>query len=284
MRGFLATVVSRETAVCVLLGVAAGVLGSELGLQQLGVAGSALVGVLLTRMLEERIERWRTSRVWLLTALFAAWEWLGKLMGGLRRALGLAGQGMQATAGAVAVSVGVATAIAVGVLGATGELAGSSDGDGARRAEQSGQSGRPPAGAETLIEPQRGIGGVYLGMREGRLMRALGRPDEERSKESFFGELVEARYRGLWVSTISGSAVVAVRTKDPRYRTESGVGVGSSEAEVRAGVAGVRCRTIAGGRGCSRGDARATGGRLTTFSLGLPGRRVTEVTVAAVVD
>jgi hypothetical protein len=77
--------------------------------------------------------------------------------------------------------------------------------------------------------------------------------------------------------------VVGIRTVDRRERTASGVGVGSTEAQVKAGVAGVICRNEFGLSHCAKGQFRA-GQRVTDFALDGPGGKVVAVTVGFVID
>ena len=72
-----------------------------------------------------------------------------------------------------------------------------------------------------------------------------------------------------------------VFTTRPGERTARGVGVGSTEGEVRAKVAGVRCRTESGFRHCFVGRF-LPGRRITDFHIRRG--RVTSVEVGFVVD
>lgn len=154
LRSYLRAVVSRsrETAVCALLGVAAGVLGSKLGLEGLGVTGSVVIGVVFTRMLEERVRRWRTSRIWLLTFLFGVWETMGKVISGLRRGIGLAEGGLHQVAAwqgslvtiAAATSVTVATFAASEAIVGSSPLSGGGGSRGRAQAQRRASAGRAP--------------------------------------------------------------------------------------------------------------------------------------------
>jgi hypothetical protein len=141
--------------------------------------------------------------------------------------------------------------------------------------------------ADALIVPQRGIAGVRLKMTRAQVVRAKGRPDAERLvRNELIGRQRMMRYgrtRVLFGGFRQGAGVVTIVTRDPGQRTRSGVGTGSSEAALRARIAAARCRTEFGTRHCWTGRFRA-GQRVTDFTIGLPGRRVTAVTVGFVID
>jgi hypothetical protein len=117
--------------------------------------------------------------------------------------------------------------------------------------------------AAATIVPQRGIGGVTLGMTKAKVRSIRGAPVKVRIARNDFGPYTVYRYRGLVVTFQGNAKVTSLETSSRRERTRSGVGVGSTESQVRAGVPRVRCRTESGVRHCSRGAF-------------LPGRRVTD--------
>jgi hypothetical protein len=142
-----------------------------------------------------------------------------------------------------------------------------------------------PAAARIL--PQQGIAGVKLGMIRAKVIELKGEPDAEKViRNEIIGPQRVMRYGGTKFSFGGASAnatVVGIRTVDRRERTPKGVGVGSTEAEVKAGVGGVICRTEFGFSHCMKGLARA-GNRVTDFALDGPGGKVVAVTVGFVID
>jgi hypothetical protein len=79
----------------------------------------------------------------------------------------------------------------------------------------------------------------------------------------------------------SGSRATSLRTSSTRERTARGVGPGSTEAQLRARVAGVRCRTESGFRHCWVG--RFLPGRVVT-DFRIRRGRVASVLVGYVLD
>jgi hypothetical protein len=138
----------------------------------------------------------------------------------------------------------------------------------------------PVAGA--TIVPQQGMAGVRVGMTRAQVEAALGTPLRVVRGTNDFGRYTELRYPFRVRVLLQGDvSVTAVWTTGRRERTASGVGVGSTEAEVRAGVRGVRCETVGGFRSCSLGSFRP-GARVTDFQL--RAGRVVRVTVGLVID
>ena len=135
--------------------------------------------------------------------------------------------------------------------------------------------------AAAAIVPQRGIGGVSLGMSQLRVRAVLGPPARVVRGSNVFGRYTELRYRGLSVSFQGNAAATGIETTRRGERTGTGVGVGSTEAQVRRGVRGVRCRTELGLRHCFVGRF-LPGRRVTDFRLRRG--RVVRVTVALVLD
>jgi hypothetical protein len=109
------------------------------------------------------------------------------------------------------------------------------------------------------IVPQKGIAGAKLGMTQKRVLKKLGEPDRDRIRNNpFSGEdYIELKYGRTWVSfsgTVDSSEVWGVSTKDRGERTASGVGVGSTKKQVKAGVKGVTCANEFGIRHCYVGE------------------------------
>jgi hypothetical protein len=139
-----------------------------------------------------------------------------------------------------------------------------------------------PASASALVQVDRGIAGARIGSTPAQVHAALGRPASVARGRNDFGGFVEERYAGGIRVLYSGSRTVTlVDTTGLGDRTARGVGVGSTEAQVRARVSGVRCATEAGIRHCHTGSFRA-GQRVTDFFL--RAGRVWRVSVGVVID
>ena len=124
-------------------------------------------------------------------------------------------------------------------------------------------------------------------MKGTRVIHKKGEPDGERVVHNeILGRQRVLRYHKTKVG-LNGphrsNRVIRITTKDRRQRTRSGVGVGSTEAEVKNGVQGIHCKTESGSRHCFKGRFKP-GRRVTDFSISLPDHKVTRVTVAIVID
>ena len=138
-----------------------------------------------------------------------------------------------------------------------------------------------PAGADAMVQPDRGIAGARLGNSRAEVRAALGSPASVRRGRNDFGPYLTYRYRGGLSVTFQGRReVTSVRTTGLGDRTRQGVGVGSNEAEADR-VPGVTCETLAGYRTCHTGGYRP-GQRVTDFTI--EDGKVTRVTVAVVID
>ena len=135
--------------------------------------------------------------------------------------------------------------------------------------------------ASGAIVPQRGIAGVRLEMTKAQVRAVLGAPRRAVHGSNEFGSFTVYRYRGLRVTFQGNRRVTDVFTTRRTERTARGVGVGSTEGQVRAKVAGVRCRTESGFRHCFVGRF-LPGRRITDFHIRRG--RVTSVEVGFVVD
>jgi outer membrane protein assembly factor BamE (lipoprotein component of BamABCDE complex) len=137
------------------------------------------------------------------------------------------------------------------------------------------------AAAAATIVPQRGIAGVRLEMTKAQVRATLGAPRSAVHGSNEFGSYTIFRYRGLRVTFQGNRRVTDVFTTRPTEQTARGIGVGSPESQVRAKVAGVRCRTESGFRHCFVGRF-LPGRRVTDFRI--RSGRVSSVHVGFVVD
>lgn len=112
--------------------------------------------------------------------------------------------------------------------------------------------------ASATIRPQRGMSGVALGMTKAQVQAKLGRPIGTGGGRYF--------YARVWVGFRLGR-VVEVTTTRSTERTGSGVGVDSSEAQVRRAYPSVVCGPSGGFRRCRLGSGEP-GTRATDFLLG----------------
>ena len=139
-----------------------------------------------------------------------------------------------------------------------------------------------PAAAQALIQVDRGIAGARLGSTRAEVRAALGRPAAIRTGANDFGRFVQYRFRGGITVIFQGRREVsAVSTTGRGDRTRRNVGVGSTEAQVKARVRGIRCETIEGTRSCHTG--RFTAGEIIT-DFQLRGGTVRRVAVGRVLD
>ena len=139
--------------------------------------------------------------------------------------------------------------------------------------------------AESRIVVQRGIAGINLNMTRARVIQNKGQPDSQRIvSNEILGQVRIMRYGRTRVSfngTRNDSRAISVDTRSRRQRTRSGVGVGSTENQVKNRIQGVQCRTESGTRHCFKGQF-AAGERVTDFRIRQG--RVSRVTVAFVID
>lgn len=139
-----------------------------------------------------------------------------------------------------------------------------------------------PASAAALVQLDRGIAGVRLGNTVAQVRAALGRPSKVRTGRNEFGRFRRDELRGgITVLYQGGRRVSAVWTVGLGDRTARGVGVGSTEEEVRTRVPGVRCATVGGFRSCHTGRLRP-GRRVTDFEI--RNGKVTRIAVSIVID
>jgi hypothetical protein len=125
-----------------------------------------------------------------------------------------------------------------------------------------------PTAAAATIRPQHGMSGVVLGMTKAQVQARLGRPIGTGGGRFY--------YARVWVGFRAGRAVEITTTRSSE-RTASGLGVDSSEAQVRRAYPGVACAPWSVYRRCRLGSAKP-GTRVTDFIIGRG--RVLQVTVA----
>lgn len=139
-----------------------------------------------------------------------------------------------------------------------------------------------PGVAAATIVPQVGMLGIRVGMTKQQVWSVLEEPSAVAGGTNDFGPYLEWRYpHRLTVVFQGGRRVTSISTRSATERTTGDVGVGSTEAEVKAGVPGVRCESVGRSRSCHVGTFRP-GQRVTDFLL--RGGRVVRVTIGIVVD
>ena len=134
------------------------------------------------------------------------------------------------------------------------------------------------AAAAATIVPQKGIAGVLIGMTEPQVRAKLGHPKSVKNGKNEFGPYRTLTYARVRVSFQGLTTVTQVDTTSSKEKTLSGVGVGSTKADVKAKVKGIVCEP----GHCHVGQF-SPGARVTDFFIGANGR-VTRVVVGIVID
>jgi hypothetical protein len=138
-----------------------------------------------------------------------------------------------------------------------------------------------PASAGATIVPQQSIAGVHLQMTTAQVRAKLGAPPKVLNGKNDFGPYTTFVYPRVTISFQGRKRVSSLRTTSARERTAAGVGVGSTEGKVKAGVPRVKCKTELGSRQCVVGLFKP--GHVVTAFLMKSGK-VRAVVVGIVLD
>ena len=123
------------------------------------------------------------------------------------------------------------------------------------------------ASAGATIKPGRGMSGLVLGMTPAQVQAKLGRPVGKGGGRWY--------YARVWVGFRS-RRVVELTTTRSTERLSNGLGVDSSEAQVRAAFPQIKCAAAVPFRRCRLGSGEP-GTRVTDFMIGRG--RVLQVTI-----
>jgi hypothetical protein len=135
--------------------------------------------------------------------------------------------------------------------------------------------------ASATIVPQKGIAGVNIGMSQAKVRMLLGKPAKVKHGTDSFGPYTQFKYAGLTVMFQGNKRVTQITTTRSSEKTTTGAGVGSTEAQLRAKVKGLTCKTESGSRHCYLGSFKPHE-RVTDFSI--KKGRVFRVVVGIVTD
>lgn len=124
------------------------------------------------------------------------------------------------------------------------------------------------ATATATIKPGRGMSGIALGMTPAQVQAKLGRPIGKGAGRWY--------YARVWVG-FRGRRVVEVTTTRSTERLANGLGVDSTERQLRAAYPQLRCAAAAPFRRCRLGTG-VPGTRVTDFMVSRG--RVLQVTIA----
>jgi hypothetical protein len=137
------------------------------------------------------------------------------------------------------------------------------------------------AAVVALIVPQHGIHGVSLSMSHRAVTNRLSKATQVKRIDAGAGPEQLAIFPHVRVWFGPGMGVIQIETTSPVDRTASGVGIGSTEVQLRAGVKGLACATESGIRHCHLGTY--TAGHVVTDFFVRRGR-VYRIVVGRVLD
>src|SRR5215204_200292 len=118
-------------------------------------------------------------------------------------------------------------------------------------------------------------------MTHAKVRAVLAAPSSVKRGSNDFGKYTIFKYGGLQVFFQGNATLTDVSTTRTSERTATGVGVGSTEAQVKAKVKGIKCKTDSGFRHCYLGKLGA-GHRVT--DLAIKRGKVYRVDVGLVID
>ena len=137
------------------------------------------------------------------------------------------------------------------------------------------------ASGSAAIVPQHSIGGVRLGLSERAVRAKLGPPHQFYKGASELGHWRRLVYPRVTIVFQNGDKATFIRTRNAREKTASGVGVGSTLAQVRARLHGEKCKREFGIHHCWLGRWDP-GFVITEFVL--KRSRVIQVSIGYVID
>jgi hypothetical protein len=138
------------------------------------------------------------------------------------------------------------------------------------------------ASAAASIRLNVGIDGVKIGQTPAQVRANLGTPSSVKNGSDQVSSFTIYRYKALKMVIEFRGTVVTITSTGLGDRTATGVGVGSTEARLKAGVKGLTCEAVSPGRRICHTKIGNNGSRTTTFRL--TSGKITEVDVAILAD